>query len=238
MNRLLLPVGLIVMALAGCGGGGGGSSIGGVYGSTLVYVLGFETRTGSALQSDIFFLTCSNGRDVYNFQTDTVLIKFKAETIKDALGNPVTQNPSPVAFTRYKVSFLSASPTNNCERYPDCRQLMAGGYEGLVGFSVHPESPEGRFERQYANGDEVRIEIKKGESIQEITVVPSSWKSNTLVNYCTTVLDNCLYNGVIEFYGRELYSGKEKVVRVPFTVQFADFPKGSPYGSFTDTPCQ
>ncbi len=241
--KSLFPIfGLAILILAGCGGGGSG--IGGVYGSTLVYVLGFETITGSALQSDVFYITCSDGKNAYNFQSDTVLIKFKTETIKDAAGNPVTQNPSPVTFTRYKVYFTSASPTNNCERYPDCRQLMAGGYEGLAGFSVHPNFPQveqGRFIsfiREYANGDRISLEITKGESIQEITIIPATWKSNTLVNYCTSVMDNCLYNGVIEFYGRELYSGKEKVVRTSFTVHFADFPKGSPYGSFTDTPCQ
>ncbi|RMH81394.1 MAG: hypothetical protein D6674_00185 [Acidobacteria bacterium] len=232
MKRFAMFCTLMLLGLFGCGGGSG-AGIGGVFGSTLVYITELITRSGSSIQSDVFYLTCND----YNFQDDMVLIKFKAETIKDAAGRPVTENPSPVFFSRYKVSFFSGSPTNNCERFPDCRQLMSSGYEGLVGFSVNPKSPEGRFERRYANGDDVSFDLKEGEFIQEVLVVPSSWKINTLLNYCLTALDNCIYNGVIEFYGRELFSGKEKVVRASFTIQFANYPKGSPYGSFTDTPC-
>lgn len=236
MKKMLIVILLSLLGVFGCGGGG--SSIGGVYGSTVVYLVEFITRSGSNVQSDIFFLTCSGNRNVPTFQDDVVLVKFKAETIRDALGNPVTQNPSPVFFSRYRVSFFSGSSTNNCERYSSCRQLMAGGYEGMVGFTVYPNSPEGSFRKSYTNGDGVDLELKTGESIQEVLVLPSGWKSSTLLNYCLTPSDNCIYNGVIEFYGRELYSGKEKVVRASFTIQIADYIKGSPYGSFTDTLCQ
>ncbi|MEM2695921.1 MAG: hypothetical protein QXU09_03185 [Thermoproteota archaeon] len=183
MRKILFSIGLTAMVLAGCGGGGG-SSIGGVYGSVILTTGEYEykPRGTYCIQNNqpIFFDEVIDNLDI------------KSEVIKNASGQPVTQNPSPVYIDSYRVLFFSATANNNCERYPDCRALLASGYAGFSGLTVPPGGTA---------------------TFKNLTLVPANWKLNTLVNYCLTPSDNCDYNAVIELHGREIYSGKTQTIR-------------------------
>ncbi len=195
--------------------GGGSSDTVGIFESSIIYIEGLEG--GSYIRSDIARIVCvdeDNRIEDLDFEPTNIQAILRMEPVKKADGTPVTQNPSPVLFTRYKISFSPLASDNNCERNQECKQLLAGGIEGFVGFTLYLEKPD-----------------TPTRTIVEVLAIPASWKSQVLSMYCSSTDDNCLYNGIIEFYGKEVFGGKERIVRSAFIIEFADFRAGD------DEPC-
>jgi len=196
-------ISLSFLTLISCGGGGGnGSGIYGKYESSLVGILSIEPIH---LSSDVVIWrdidkdgTC----DTVVFKDDSVNATIYLEPIKTYNGTNVTNNISPVYIDRYTIYFYSSVSNNNCERFEECRQIFHTPFVNFTSITLTP--------------DQNKVKVS-------IPVVLASWKSNTLINYCSTLLDNCIYNAVIELRGREIYSGKSMVIRGTFSLQIADY---------------
>ncbi|MFN3813227.1 MAG: hypothetical protein ACK4SM_01210 [Aquificaceae bacterium] len=192
--------------LYSCGGGGSG-----IYGSFGTVLVGITSLTPTKVNSDTLIWVGEAGQLCsISFQDDAINIKIKSETIKDAAGKPVTSNPSPVYFDSYRVIWTSAVSNNTCEGAPECRQIFATPFAQLIGITVPPDS-------------EVAVD--------GLVVALASWKSSVLSQYCVSSLDNCIYNAVLELHGREVLTGREKVIRASFNIQFADYNKGNACGA-------
>lgn len=210
--RLILSTGIVVSLLS-CGGGGSG-----IYGGFDTVLVGVAQLTPPKLESDTVVKLDDNADgicDRFLFEDDEIQITLRSEVIKDANGEDITNNPSPVYIDRYKLTFISAVNNNNCENYESCRSVFATPYEQLTSITVDP-------------GTEIPTAI---------TVALGSWKSTVLSQHCLTSLDNCIYNVVLEMRGREVLTGSDKTIRATFNVQFMDYPVGNSEGVTADANC-
>ncbi len=212
--KLALAAGLLSAGLLSCGGGGSG-----IYGGFDTVLIGVSQVNPPKLESDTLILQDNDGDgfcDGYSFQDDALQITLKSEPIKDANGEVITPNPSPVYIDRYRLTFVSGVSNNNCERYKSCRSLFAQPYEQFTSITINPNE-----------------ELTVG-----LVVVLASWKSSVLSQYCATPLDNCIYNVVLELRGREVLTGSTKTIRATFNVQFANYNQGNAQGATADANCQ
>ncbi len=201
--------------LAACGGAS--SDTVGIFESSIIYIK--EIVGGSYIRIDVARIVCVNGTNSTESDPNDndIQVILRMEPVKKADGTPVTQNPSPVVFTRYKISFSPLVSNNTCESHQDCKNLLAGGIDRPVGFTLflgnqdNPNAPT-----------ETRVRV---------LAIPASWKSQVLSRYCLSTNDNCLYRSIIEFYGKEVFSGKERTVKSTFSIEFVDHRSGN------DQPC-
>lgn len=207
--KKLTVLSLVAPFLFSCGGGGGS----GIYGSFDTVLVGITSITPTKVNSDTVIFVGDRGVCGVSFQDDAINIQIKSETIKNASGQPVTPNPSPVYFDSYRVIWSSAVSNNACEGAPECRQIFATPFAQLTGITVPPD---------------------REVSMQGLIVTLASWKSSVLSQYCISPLDNCIYNAILELRGREVLTGREKIVRASFNVQFADYNQGNACGA---DPC-
>jgi hypothetical protein len=208
MKKLTI-LSLVAPFLFSCGGGSGS----GIYGGFDTVLVGITSLTPAKVNSDTLVWVGNTGVCGVTFQDDAINIKIRSDTIKDALGQPVTANPSPVYFDSYRVIWSSAVSNNACEGAPECKQIFATPFTQLTAITVPPNS-------------EVEID--------GLVVALASWKSSVLSQYCVSSLDNCIYNAVLELHGREVLTGREKIVRASFNIQFADYDQGNACGA---NPC-
>lgn len=207
--KKLTVLSLVAHFLFSCGGGSGS----GIYGGFDTVLVGITSITPSKVNSDTVIWVGDTGVCSVDFQDDAINIKIKSETIKNASGQPVTPNPSPVYFDSYRVIWSSAVSNNACEGAPECKQIFATPFAQLTGITVPPDT-----------------EV----SLQGLPVALASWKSSVLSQYCVSLLDNCIYNAILELHGREVLTGREKIVRASFNIQFADYNQGNACGA---NPC-
>lgn len=205
MKRLALLC-MIAPAVFSCGGGSG-SDIYGAYDTVLV---GVTSLLPPKVDSDTIVWVGDTGPCGMSFYDDAINIKIKSETIKNSAGQPVTPNPSPVYFDSYRIIWSSAVSNNACEGAPECKQIFATPFAQLTSITVPPDS-------------EVELD--------GLVVALASWKSSVLSQYCVSSLDNCIYNAILELHGREVLTGKEKVIRASFNIQFADYNQGNACGA-------
>lgn len=190
-----------------CGGGSGSD----IYGSFDTVLVGITSLTPTKVNSDtLIWVGQASQICSVSFQDDAINIKIKSETIKDAAGNPVTSNPSPVYFDSYRVIWSNAVSNNTCEGAPECRQIFATPFAQLTGITVPPDS---------------EVEITG------LVISLAAWKASVLSQYCVSPLDNCIYNAVLELHGREVLTGRAKVVRASFNIEFSDYNQGNACGA-------
>ncbi len=206
MKKLALLC-MLSFAVFSCGGGSGS----GIYGSYDTVLVGITSLVPAKVNSDtVVFVGDAGQRCQLTFQDDAINIRIKSETIKNVAGQPVTPNPSPVYFDSYRVIWSSAVSNNACEGAPECRQIFATPFAQLTSITVPPDS---------------EVEV------QGLVVTLASWKSSVLSQYCVSSLDNCIYNAILELHGREVLTGKEKIVRGSFNIQFANYDQGNACGA-------
>lgn len=198
LKWIIISAGVLI---ASCGGGGTEGHIN--YGSVIV---GIESIIPAKLDSDVFVKVDSNGDgicDAIHIQDDTVVVTFQAYPNMDP--NTTGINPSPIYIDRYRIRFFNASAGNNCELHSDCKALFSVPIEGIMSFTVEPNS----------------------KAYYTLPVIPSDWKSRVLINYCATPMDSCVYHVSVEFHAIEVFSGKGEWIKGAFSVQIADYVQGN-----------
>ncbi|ADC90160.1 hypothetical protein Thal_1531 [Thermocrinis albus DSM 14484] len=185
--------------LVSCGGGGSDGYK--AFDSVTVTLSSIEPQL---VQADVINLVKDqNTNQCYPVaDADTVTIKLRSDTIKDASGKPITNNPSPVYVYRYRVTFIPQNPSQNpCENNPPCRQTLAQGIDASLSITLLPDS-----ELTY----------------QGIAVTLADWDNGPVRTVCSSA-GGCYYTARIELYVREVLSGREKVLSGSVTVDFADY---------------
>lgn len=190
-----------ILLITSCGGGGGIEGAG-EFTSTVVNISGIVP---SKLESDVVIKLDNDGDklcDGISFQDDTIVVKIVSRSITS---NEQSKNFSPVIIDKYRIKFFNASAANNCEKNNICKSLFSHPIERFVNISVDPN----------------------GEALLPISVIPADWKSNVLINFCSSVTDSCVYNALIELHAVEIYSGKENWIKGTLTIQIADYMKSN-----------
>jgi len=204
MRKCTLTLISLVFILISCGGGGGVEGFGEFYS----VITGISGVYPTKLESDVFTKLDIDGDGVcddISFQDDSIVVRISSQPL-------VPDSPdfkaSAVYFDRYKLTFVNASSANNCERNSICKTLFSTPLERLVNGVVEPN----------------------GETLLTLNVIPIDWKSNILINFCTSAADSCVYNVILELHAVEVLSGKENWLKATFTVQIADYIKSNSIG--------
>lgn len=140
-------------------------------------------------------------------QSDTVTFTFKSDVIRNAAGNPVTPNPSPVQVRYYNLSFGG--------------MCIQGNYNYAVG-AVIPPNQEVQVSIQ-----PITVDMKSG-LIGTTTyqyVNPDDGCITTFSNVPAYLGGICSMSAVIEFHLLELNSGLTRRYTFILPVRLADFQR-------------
>ncbi len=122
--KILLTI-VASINLFGCGGGGGSGSLD--FDSVVVSIAGVKDDNGNPPPINVSCNVVYNSSGTCvgeDFQSEIFVITFNSQTIKNAQGQPVTSNPSPVYVEKFKLSL------SNC---------LSGVYEFSVGATLYPD---------------------------------------------------------------------------------------------------
>jgi|UniRef100_A0A7C2VBF4 hypothetical protein len=213
VNKFIPLLGLLAIGISNCGGGGGSGSLD--FNSVVVSILGANPNP---LESDVIIRkketryvwtnypacdTLTPANDVCTgttFKSDVITITFRSQTIRNAQGQPVTSNPSPVYVEKYRISF------SNC---------IPGTYESSVGATIPPDTDT------QISIQPITFDMKKSIALQGQYIYISNDGCGTIFTVYTYP-NPCNAIANIEFYLVEQYSGKRKTISYPINVRLAD----------------
>ncbi|MCS7196393.1 MAG: hypothetical protein NZ827_03900 [Aquificaceae bacterium] len=212
---ILLSLLTLVLAVGGCGGSSRGlSGDVPVFNTVVAYPKSAQPPT---IESDVLVRTqvdmmVNSGPPTCNtraqaqvcagstFRSDNLILSFVVETIKNAQGQPVTPNPSPVLLEKYRVRFTGC---------------ILGVYE----FPVN----------QVLNQGETQVTIQPITLDMKMGIVSQRNFVYIHNDGCPTLFSASAYSGVcnatahFEFDLVEINSGIKRTVRYSLAVRFADF---------------